>query len=120
MLTSQVIPDTNIIEITLDGDLSRDDYDRVIERIERLIEEHGQVKLIEVVRDIGHLDRSAIWKDFKWSPRHLKDFSHVAVVADQKVADWMIAPFRMFISAEIRAFHLDELDDARAWIQSAA
>ena len=119
MLTVNEIRGTNILEFTLDGSLSREDFDQIVTKADEMIEAHGKIKLIEVVKHIGKIAPSAIWADLKWEPRHLKYFSHVAVVADQKWIEWMIAPFKLFISAEIKVFHLDELEEARAWIDSA-
>lgn len=119
MLGFHQIPDTNIIEVTFDGDLTRADYDRLADHLDAMIRAHGKIRMIEIIKRIGHLEASAVWKDLKWGPSHLKSFSHVAVVADQKWIEWMITPFRMFVSAEIEVFQLDELEKARAWIRDA-
>lgn len=61
-------------------------------------------------------ERRAVWTDIKWAPKHLKNFTHAVVVADQKWIEWMAAVLRPFFSMEIRFFHLDELGDARRWL----
>ena len=119
MLTLTEIQGTNILEFTLDGSLSREEFDEIVEKAEEMIEAHGKVKIIEIVRHIGKIEPSAIWADLKWEPRHLKYFTHVAVVADQKWIEWIAAACKVFISAEMRVFHLDELEEARAWIDAA-
>lgn len=119
MLTVSQSTDTNILEFTLDGSMSRKEFDKLVEQAEEMIEAYGKIKIIEIINDIGKIQPSAIWADLKWEPTHLKYFSHAAVVADQKWIEWMIAPFRPFISAEIKVFHLDELEEARNWIKSA-
>jgi len=119
MLTLNQSTDTNILEVTLDGSMSKAEFDQLIQQAEELIELHGKIKIIEIVKGIGKIEPSAIWADLKWEPRHLKYFSHVAVVADQKWIEWVVAACKVFISAEMKTFHLDELEEARTWIKSA-
>lgn len=119
MLTLNHIQGTNIIEFTLDGSVTREEFDKIIALAEQLIETYGKLRVIEVIQHIGKIEPSALWADLKWEPRHLKYFTHVAVVADQRWIEWMVAPLRVFISAEMKTYHLDELEEARAWIQSA-
>ena len=116
MLAFHQIPDTNILEFELDGAFKRDDFDRLAVMADAIIEEHGAIKMIEVIKHIGKIQPSALWADLKWTPRHLKYMTHLAVVADQKWIGWIVGPMRAFIDAEVHSFHLDEIEDARRWI----
>ena len=120
MLEFQQIGDTNVLEITLDGALTKADYDRLTEKADAMIEEFGTIKMIEIIRHIGKMEPSAIWADFRWAPGHLKYLTHIAVVADKKWIGWIVGPMRAFISAEVHSFHLDELENARRWIEGGA
>lgn len=110
------IPDTNILELSIDGKVTRGDFDKAVAKMETMIARHGKIKILEVVHNIGKMEPSAIWEDIKWSPKHLKDFSHAAVVADQKWIEWVTALVKPFVSVEIRFFHTDEIDNARRWL----
>lgn len=110
------IPDTNILEFSIDGKFTREDFDKVVAKMEEMIQRHGKIKVLEIVRNLGKIEPSALWEDIKWSPKHLKDFSHAAVVADQKWIEWMTAVVKPFISVEVRFFHTDELENARRWL----
>ena len=116
MIESHQIPDTNILEFTLDGAFTREDYDKLTALADDMIAQHGTIKMIEIIRDIGKMEPSAIWADFKWAPRHMKYLTRIAVVADKKWIGWMVGPMRAFISAEVLSFHLDEIDEARRWV----
>lgn len=120
MLESHQIPDTNILEFTLDGAFTRADYDKLTALADDMIAQQGTIKMIEIFRGLGKMEASAIWADIKWAPRHLKYLTHIAVVADQKWIEWMVGPFKMFVSAEVRCFHLDELEEARRWAAEEA
>ena len=119
MLKFEQHEDSNLLECTLDGPLTRADFDALTAKADEMIDEFGQLRFLEVIEKIGKIQPSAIWADFKWGPKHIKNFSHVAVVADQKWIEWMIVSFRKFMSCEVRVFHLDELEDARQWLLTA-
>jgi hypothetical protein len=40
----------------------------------------GHVRVLEIIKDFEAIDASAFWHDIKFSLRHLKDFSQVAIV----------------------------------------
>ena len=116
MLTLTHVENSNILEFTLDGDFSRADFDQVAQQMEALIDQYGTIKLIEIVRSIGSIEPSALWEDFKFAPKHLKHFSQVAVVADQKWIGWLSKMVKPMIPGEVRHFELSQLQQARDWI----
>ena len=118
MVTIREYPNTNVFEFQVDGKITKEDFEGVVEKLDPLIEEYGTVKLIEVVKNIGTIEPSALWADLKWTPRHIKSFSHIAVVSDEKWIERIAGPLTKFIPGEVRLFHLDELEEARAWIAS--
>ncbi|MGA9423313.1 MAG: STAS/SEC14 domain-containing protein [Rhodanobacteraceae bacterium] len=120
MLEHRQIGNTNILELTLDGAMSRDEFTRVAAKIEQMLAEHGKLRILEIIRNIGAIEPSALWEDFKFSPRHLKDFTHAAVVSDHKWIEWMTAAVSPFISAKVRCFPMDRIDEARRWLESDA
>lgn len=119
MIEFHHIADTNIIEIHVDGPVTREEYDRIAARLEQVFEQHDQVRVMQVFRNIGKIEPGALWADLKWTPRHLKHFSHAAIVADQKWVDWITRAMGLFISVEMELFTLDQLEEARRWIRTA-
>jgi SpoIIAA-like len=51
--------------------------------------------------------------------KHWRDFSHVAVVADQAWVRAAVSMFKPFFPSEVRLFKLADLASAKAWIASA-
>jgi hypothetical protein len=109
-------PETQTVEFTVDGFLSRADYDAVIPSMQAFIDTHGTVKMIEVVKSFGGFDPSVILPGMAFDLRNLRHISHVAVVTD---IGW-ISPFIMAASAvtpvRMRSFGLGQIDAARAWL----
>lgn len=116
MLTFRRIPGTNIAELEVDGELTKAEFEDATRQLDEMIDEHGGVRLIEIIRDIGRIDAGALWKDLTWSPRHLAKFECVALVADQDWLTRIVGALSRFIPPRVRTFHLDELEHARAWV----
>lgn len=115
MIQFEQIDQSNIIEFTIDGEMSRAEFDAAAEKLDGMMNEFGKIRIIEIIKDIGKVEPSAVWADLKWEPRHINKWSHIAIVADQKWIHWM-KPMSIFVPAKIKFFHLDELEAARKWI----
>lgn len=116
MLMQQTDPLTGVVEITVDGPMTRTDYDAVVAALEAAIAAHGKVRVVEVIRAIGPVDSSIWWQDVKWGFAHLKHIGRCAVVTDKGWLGSITRAVSAVMPAEIRVFSLAELDAARAWV----
>jgi hypothetical protein len=92
------------------GFVSKKEFDDTAKKLEAFIARHGKVNVLEVIEDFEGMDGAAFWQDFKFSLRHLNDFSRCAIVSDGKwVTPWseIVAPF---FKGEVRYF------PAREWL----
>lgn len=119
MITMTDYPGTNVIEFLVDDGVSKEDFDLVAQRLETIIDTHGSVRMIEVIQKIGSVEPAALWADLKFGPSHVKYFTHVAVVADQKWIEWVTKMSQPFMKAQMRTFTLAQLPQAREWITQA-
>lgn len=117
MLAFTSIPGSNIVEITVDGDVSRADFDAVISEINSKIDDYGSVDIIEVIRSIGSVPPSVFRDDLVWAFRYWKKIGRAAVVSDKDWIENLVKMIRPFVKAEVRPFDLDELEEARAWLR---
>jgi hypothetical protein len=104
------------VEIVLSGRVLTQEFDRVADRLEAFIKRHGQVRVLEVVKDFEGMDAAALWHDVKFSLRHLKDFSRIAVVASPDTHNLWSSLVSPFMHCEVEHFAPDEVADARAWL----
>lgn len=121
MITVTPVPGTNTIELEIDGEISAERYDQVVAEIESAIEEHGKLR---VLKKIGTFHMPPIpWSKFdddvRFGLHHLGDFTHAAVVADQGWVRAFAKAMNPMLKAEIKAFTLDELEEARRWLREA-
>lgn len=112
-------PEEGYVELTVSGRVTREDYDAVIDRMQRFIDEYGRMKLIEVIESLEGFDPSVIWPGIKFDFKNLRHISHVAVVSDIGWIGPMSKAAGALISTKLRTYDRDELEAARAWITQA-
>ncbi len=112
------IPETGVVEMRVDGRVSRDAFEQISTQLEAFIIRHGKVRVLEIIDHFGGIDASVLWDDIKFGLRHLNDFSRVAIVTDKRwIEIWTKAASRL-VKCEVALFHHDELDAARAWLNA--
>ena len=80
MLSYEEYDNAQAVEIVLSGRLSTQEFDKIAEKLEAFIKRHGQIRVLEVIKDFEGMDAGAFWHDVKFSLRHVQDFSRVAIV----------------------------------------
>ena len=118
-MTYAEYPDDSIVEVRLDGHVTREDYEAIIDKIQTFIDTHGTIRLIEIIDSFTGFDPSTIWSGLKFDFRNIRHVSHIAVVAD---IGWMGPAAKAagaVITSDVRTFDMDELDDAWAWLRKA-
>ena len=119
MLTYRSQPNSPIVEIDVEGQVTGKDVSLVYDKIAVDIAHHGKIKVLERIGSLSGVEPAAIWADFKLAPSLLGKISHAAVVADQKWIKAGVGVARHFIPTELRQFNLDEMTQARAWLLTA-
>ena len=117
MLRYQEDAVTGVAEIEISGRVSREEFDRVAEKLEALIAKHDQIRVLEILHDFEGMDVGAFWEDLKFSLRHMQDFSRCAVVSDQKWVDLWTQILSPLIRCEVEYFEPDKMREARAWLE---
>ena len=59
MLSYKEHDNAQAVEIVLSGRISTEEFDRVAGNLEAFIDRHGQVRLLEIVRDFEGMDAAA-------------------------------------------------------------
>ena len=119
MLKMRQYEGTNILEVTLDGDMTPDDLNKVVEKVEGMLKEHKDVRLIGIIKVIGDIESTESLQDLKSESGYIKDLSHVAVVSDHEETERICDMLGRWIPAEIVAFKTEDIKDAREWIKNA-
>ncbi|MCB9898131.1 MAG: STAS/SEC14 domain-containing protein [Planctomycetes bacterium] len=118
MLACHVVPGSNVVELTLDGAVSKDDFDRARTALESVIAERGHVCVLKHVRSLGSFPLTRVVADLEFALRHMTDVARMAIVVERP---WMEHVSRLLVHVvpcEARIFDVDEIDDARDWLCS--
>ncbi|MEM0947776.1 MAG: STAS/SEC14 domain-containing protein [Pseudomonadota bacterium] len=111
-------PASQSIEITVDGRVTRDDWEQVVPKFEAFMNEHGTIRLIEVVNSLDGFEMGMIWDGIKFDFKAVPHISHCAVVTDIAWMSPLTRAAGAVMPMKMRVFPLAELTAARRWLQS--
>ncbi|CAG9271226.1 STAS/SEC14 domain-containing protein [Paraburkholderia unamae] len=118
MILYHSTPDSPVIEISVEGKITDHELREAIEHMRGDLELNGKTRVLERIEHFSGIEAKALWTDMTLGVAVARKVSRAAVVAD---AAWIRASMhlaRFFTKAEIKAFHVDELEQARAWINA--
>ncbi len=110
----------DVIELIVDGAVTREEYEAVRNRAEAFINRRGRARLLEVILDPGPVDPAVFWEDTRFAFRHMGDFSRIAVVTERKWLAELLAGLQKIFVGEAKGFTLDECEEAWNWLTEHA
>jgi hypothetical protein len=109
---------SSLLEIEARGRLTHDDYLSLMPEVERLVREHGRMRMLFEMVDFHGWDAAAMWDDAKFGARHFSDISRIAMVGDKTWEKAMGVLCRPFTGAQVRYFDRADLGAAREWLDA--
>jgi SpoIIAA-like len=106
-----------VLTVRATGTLVTEDYDHFLPVMERLIEQHGKVRVLCEMHDFHGWKLGALWEDLKFDVKHYSDIERLAVVGEREWEKWMTVFCRPFTNAKIKYFDRSEHEKACEWIQ---
>ncbi len=107
-----------ILLVRVTGQLDKQDYERFAPEVERLVEQHGKVRVMLETNDFQGWDAGALWEDIKFSVKNFNNIERLAVVGEKKWEKGMATFCKPFTTAKIRFFEHDQKGEALVWIES--
>jgi hypothetical protein len=108
--------DGRLVDMEVTGKLHKSDYEHFVPEFERLVKQHGKLRVLFLMKDFHGWDPGAFWKDIKFDVRHLSDIERVAVVGDKTWEEAMTEFCEPFTKAKISYFEQHRLAEARMWL----
>ena len=102
MLTLNEEAGGKILLVKISGKLSKEDYQRFVPDVERLIKDHGKIRILVQMHDFHGWELGALWEDIKFDMKHFGDIERLALVGESKWEAGMAAfckPLRCSIGA---------------------
>jgi hypothetical protein len=106
----------NLVEIQVSGKLVKADYETFVPQLEKLIRDHGKLRILFEMKDFHGWTMSALWEDFKFDLKHFRDVERVAMLGDKKWEQGMAIFCKPFTTAKIKYFDHTHHDEALTWL----
>lgn len=120
MIEYKEIPESNIIEFSIDGKIDAEDYHKLAENFLKFLDQHGTVRVLKEIKSYEGFDLEILREKLLGELlKHQKDISHAAVVTDE---DWVHQISKFFAPAfhcKTRFYKLNEKEKALDWLRSA-
>jgi SpoIIAA-like len=116
MLSYKEHDNAQAVEILVKGRVSTEEFDRIATKLEAFIQRHGQVRVLEIIKDFEGMDAVAFWHDIKFSLRHVKDFNRVAIVSNPDTHHLWSSIVAPFMSCAVQHFAPGDEETARDWL----
>jgi hypothetical protein len=104
------------LEVFLIGKVTADDYRVFGPKVERLIQEHGPLRILVDVSDCKGWTFSGLWEEIKFDVRHFNDVERLAIVGEAPWHKGLSIFCKPFTTAEVRYFDDADIEAARAWL----
>ncbi len=104
-------PDSPVIEISVEGKITDHDLREAIERLRGDLELNGKTRVLERIEHFTGIEPKALWTDMTLGVSVARRITRAAVVADAGWGPRLDASGAVLTKAEVRAFHLNELEE---------
>ena len=105
-----------ILEAHATGKLEKDDYQRFAPIVERMINQHGKIRVLLELHDFHGWTAGALWEDIKFDIKHFRDITRLAIIGETKWERGMALFCRPFTTAKVKYFTHDQTAQAWDWI----
>ena len=98
--------------VHVSGKLVKADYVYFVPEFERLLRQHGKLRVLFDLAGFHGWEAGALWEDIKFDVKHFADIERLAMVGEKKWQHGMAMFCKPFTKATIRYF--DRADAAKA------
>jgi hypothetical protein len=120
MLDIELDEKMGIAIVRPDGALSENDFDVISSVIDPYLDKHEKLAglIISTETFPGWESFASFLKHFKFVKGHHKNLSHVALITDSEMGNVAEKIAGHFVSAKIKHFPYNQIDEAKSWINS--
>ncbi len=108
-----------VLAVHVSGTLEKADYEHFVPEFERLVRQHGHLRLLFDMTGFHGWDVGAAWQDTKFAIHHFADIERLAMVGEKEWQHGMATFCKPFTRATIRYFDHGRAAEARAWLDEA-
>jgi hypothetical protein len=105
--------------VHISGKLTKADYQHFVTEFERLVRQHGKLRVLFDMTGFHGWDAGALWEDIKFDIRHFADIERLAMVGDKKWQHGMATFCKPFTKATVQYFNHTDAAEARRWLDES-
>ncbi|MGH8094924.1 MAG: STAS/SEC14 domain-containing protein [Chthoniobacterales bacterium] len=105
-----------VLEVKVTGELTHGDYQSCVAAFERLLRQHGKLRVLYRLVNFRGWDAAALWDEIKFDVKHFSDIERMALVGDKAWEKWIATFSKPFARATVRYFDHEQIAAARAWV----
>ena len=105
-----------MLEVHLTGKLVKEDYEAFPPAVERLVKQHGKLRMLVEMHDFHGWTVGASWEDIKFAMKHFNDIERLALVGDKIWEKGMATFCKPFTEAKVRYFDHTNAAEAQDWL----
>ena len=73
-----------VLVVHVSGKLAKADYEHFVPEFERLVRQHGKLRVLFDMTSFHGWEPAALWADIKFDIKHFADIERLAMVGDKK------------------------------------
>jgi hypothetical protein len=108
-----------VVVVHVSGQLAGSDYDHFVPAFERLVRQHGPLRVLFDMTGFHGWTAGALWEDTKFAMHHFRDIDRLAMIGEKKWQEGMATFCKPFTKATIRYFDHVDVGEARQWLGEA-
>ena len=108
-----------MLVVHVGGKLAKADYAHFVPEFERLVRQHGKLRVLFDMAGFHGWEAGAMWEDIKFDMKHFADIERLAMVGEKKWQQGMATFCKPFTKATIRYFDHADAAEARKWLGEA-
>lgn len=108
----------NVLGIETEGEISKEDYDRVVvPKMNELANLKGEINYLVVLKtSVAEFSAGVWWDDFKLAIRHFSKWNKIAIVTDHDSIKKITDLFGFAFPGDPKGFKLSDYDEAVKWV----
>ncbi len=105
-----------VYRVRVSGPISRADVVGAWEKVREATATGEKIKVLEIIESFSGISLEALVEDLKHGLPMMERVSQAAVVTDEAWLRGMTDLADHFVGAEVRAFRMNQMDEARRWL----
>ncbi|MFZ1746785.1 MAG: STAS/SEC14 domain-containing protein [Nitrospirales bacterium] len=103
--------DGRVLAVHVSGKLVKADYEQFVPEFERLVPQHGKLRVLFDMTDFHGWEAGTVWEDFKFGIEHFADIERLAMVRKKPWQHGMATFCKPFTKATVRYFDHADADE---------